>query len=58
MAIELIDVGNFIVMISTGAIVPTLLVVYKSRCKRCCFGCIEHDVMQPDANLDTTNDEP
>eukprot|EP01050_Picozoa_sp_SAG11_P068170 SAG11_NODE_49026_length_120_cov_67.285714_1_plen_28_part_01 len=28
MAIELIDVGNFIVMISTGAIIPTLLVVY------------------------------
>eukprot|EP01050_Picozoa_sp_SAG11_P043587 SAG11_NODE_20715_length_439_cov_2.435294_1_plen_23_part_10 len=23
MAIELIDVGNFIVMISTGAIIPT-----------------------------------
>eukprot|EP01050_Picozoa_sp_SAG11_P069092 SAG11_NODE_50191_length_114_cov_2538.133333_1_plen_37_part_11 len=34
-------------MVATGALIPTLLVVYKSRCKKCCFGCIERDVLNP-----------
>eukprot|EP01043_Picozoa_sp_COSAG02_P127141 COSAG02_NODE_64472_length_260_cov_0.950311_2_plen_53_part_01 len=44
---DLIEIGNFIIMVATGALIPTLLVVYKSRCKKCCFGCIERDVLNP-----------
>ena len=40
--------GQFIILLTSGAIVPLLLVLYKSRCKSICFGCIVRDVM--DAN--------
>ena len=45
---SLIEVGNFIIMVATGALIPTLLVVYKSRCKKCCWGCIEREVINTD----------
>lgn len=39
------DTGNFIIIIVSGAIIPLLLVLYKSRCKSICFGCIVRDVV-------------
>jgi len=40
--------GQFIILLTSGAIVPLLLVLYKSRCKSICFGCIVRDVMDAD----------
>jgi len=45
---DLSTIGQFIILITSGAIVPLLLVLYKSRCKRICFGCIERDIMDDD----------
>ena len=42
---DLSTIGQFIILITSGAIVPLLLVLYKSRCKRICFGCIERDII-------------
>ena len=42
---ELQDVGNFMILIVSGAIIPLLLVLYKSRCSSLCFGCIKREVL-------------
>jgi|TARA_R110000744_G_scaffold43845_3_gene98018 hypothetical protein len=44
---SLADVGNLIVVIA-GALGSLLLIVFKSRCKSICFGCIERDVARMD----------
>jgi len=48
MSEDLSNVGQFIILITSGAIIPFLLVLYKSRCKSICFGCITRDVMDTD----------
>ena len=45
---DLATIGQFIILVISGAIIPLLLVLYKSRCKRICFGCIERDVLNDD----------
>ena len=50
------DTGNFIIIIISGAIIPLLLVLYKSRCKSICFGCIVRDVV-PSQNTENNNEE-
>ena len=45
---ELLNVGNFVILLVSGAIIPLLLVLYKSRCKSICFGCIVRDVLDAD----------
>lgn len=40
---NLSELGIFIGVVS-GAIVSILLATQKSKCKKCCFGCIERDV--------------
>tara|TARA_R110002096_G_scaffold2155_6_gene11447 strand:- start:1355 stop:1564 length:210 start_codon:yes stop_codon:yes gene_type:complete len=42
---ELAEIGNLIVVIA-GALGSLLLIVFKSRCKSICFGCIERDIIQ------------
>ena len=42
---DLASVGQFIILITSGALIPVLLVLYKSRCKSICFGCIEREVI-------------
>ena len=61
---ELNDIGQFIILIISGGIIPLLLVLYKSRCKRICFGCIERDVLNAEddkkekENLNNDKNEP
>ena len=50
------DTGNFIIIIVSGAIIPLLLVLYKSRCKSICFGCIVRDVV-PSQKKEKNNEE-
>ena len=45
---ELLNVGNFVILLVSGAVIPLLLVLYKSRCKSICFGCIVRDVLDAD----------
>tara|TARA_R100000655_G_scaffold42393_3_gene78367 strand:+ start:2433 stop:2708 length:276 start_codon:yes stop_codon:yes gene_type:complete len=45
---ELFSIGNFLVLVVSGAIIPLLLVLYKSRCESICWGCIKRDVLPPD----------
>jgi|9_EtaG_2_1085328.scaffolds.fasta_scaffold05009_5 hypothetical protein len=45
---SLLDIGNFIILLVSGAIIPLLLVLYKSRCKSICWGCIQRDVLPPE----------
>ena len=40
---NLSELGIFVGVVS-GAIVSILLATQKSKCKKCCFGCIERDV--------------
>lgn len=40
---NLSELGIFLGVVS-GAIVSILLATQKSKCKKCCFGCIERDV--------------
>ena len=40
---SLMDIGNFMILIVSGAMIPILLVLYKSRCSSICFGCIKRD---------------
>ena len=49
---SLMDIGNFIILLVTGALIPLLLVVYKSRCSSICWGCIKREVMN-----DTDDDD-
>ena len=49
---ELSEIGNLIVVIA-GALGSLLLIVFKSRCKSICFGCIVRDVINSD-----NEDEP
>ena len=44
---ELSEIGNLVVVIS-GALGSLLLIVFKSRCKSICFGCITRDVINSD----------
>jgi len=44
----LLNIGNFVILLVSGAIIPLLLVLYKSRCKRICWGCIVRDVLDAD----------
>lgn len=44
---KLFSIGNFLVLVVSGAIIPLLLVLYKSRCKSICWGCITRDVLPP-----------
>jgi hypothetical protein len=45
---ELFTIGNFLVLVVSGALIPLLLVLYKSRCKSICWGCIQRDVLPPE----------
>jgi hypothetical protein len=49
---ELSEIGNLVVVIA-GALGSLLLIVFKSRCKSICFGCIVRDVINSD-----NEDEP
>tara|TARA_R110000772_G_scaffold267239_1_gene390790 strand:+ start:273 stop:473 length:201 start_codon:yes stop_codon:yes gene_type:complete len=49
---ELSEIGNLVVVIA-GALGSLLLIVFKSRCKSICFGCITRDVINSD-----NEDEP
>ena len=49
---ELSEIGNLVVVIA-GAFGSLLLIVFKSRCKSICFGCIVRDIMNSDGE-----DEP
>ena len=40
---NLSELGIFVGVVS-GAIVSILLATQKSKCKKCCWGCIERDV--------------
>ena len=53
---SLLDIGNFIILLVSGAIIPLLLVIYKSRCKSICWGCIVRDVL--DGDEDDKEKEP
>ena len=44
----LFNIGNFLVLVVSGALIPLLLVLYKSRCKSICWGCIQRDVLPPE----------
>ena len=44
---ELSEIGNLVVVIA-GATGSLLLIVFKSRCKSICFGCIVRDVLNSD----------
>ena len=56
---SLLNIGNFIILLVSGAIIPLLLVLYKSRCKRICWGCITRDVLDADPDEpDKKKDEP
>ena len=45
---DLFSVGNFLVLVVSGAVIPLLLVLYKSRCSSICWGCIKRDVLPPE----------
>jgi len=45
---DLFSIGNFLVLVVSGALIPLLLVLYKSRCKSICWGCIQRDVLPPE----------
>ena len=45
---ELSEIGNLVVVIA-GATGSLLLIVFKSRCKSICFGCIVRDVINSDS---------
>ncbi len=45
---DLFSIGNFLVLVVSGALIPLLLVLYKSRCQSICWGCIKRDVLPPD----------
>jgi len=45
---DLFSIGNFLVLVVSGAIIPLLLVLYKSRCQSICWGCIKRDVLPPE----------
>ena len=48
---ELSEVGNLVVVIS-GALGSLLLIVFQSRCKSICFGCITRDVLDKKPTTD------
>ena len=41
---DLNDIANFKILITTGALIPLFLVIYKSRCSSICWGCIKRKV--------------
>ena len=43
MAYELTQISNMVVVIA-GAVGSLLLIVFQSRCKRICWGCITRDL--------------
>jgi hypothetical protein len=43
MAYELTEISNMVVVIA-GAVGSLLLIVFQSRCKRICWGCITRDL--------------
>ncbi len=47
---DLNDIANFIILISTGAVIPLFLVIYKSRCTSICWGCIKRKVQGDDSD--------
>ncbi len=52
---DLNDIANFIILISTGALIPLFLVIYKSRCSSICWGCIKRKVVgEDDSDEETT----
>ena len=55
---SLLNIGNFIILLVSGAIIPLLLVLYKSRCKRICWGCITRDVFADPDEPDKKKEEP
>tara|TARA_R110000823_G_scaffold201426_1_gene332277 strand:- start:876 stop:1082 length:207 start_codon:yes stop_codon:yes gene_type:complete len=44
---ELSEIGNLVVVIA-GATGSLLLIVFKSRCKSICWGCVVRDVINSD----------
>jgi hypothetical protein len=51
---ELSEIGNLIVVIS-GALGSLLLIIFKSRCKSICFGCIKRDVLNDSDDENNNN---
>lgn len=52
---DLNDIANFIILITTGALIPLFLVIYKSRCSSICWGCIKRKVVGgEDSDEETT----
>lgn len=50
---NLFSIGNFLVLVVSGAVIPLLLVLYKSRCKSICWGCVQRDVLPPEEKKPT-----
>ena len=46
MVYDLTEISNMVVVIA-GAIGSLLLIVFQSRCKRICWGCITRDLEPP-----------
>mgnify|MGYP003628740462 CR=1 FL=1 len=51
MSYELAEIGNLVVVIS-GALGSLLLIVFKSRCKKVCWGCIVRDLQNTEDEED------
>ncbi len=51
---DLNDIANFIILITTGALIPLFLVIYKSRCSSICWGCIKRKVQGEDDSDEET----
>jgi hypothetical protein len=53
---NLFSIGNFLVLVVSGAVIPLLLVLYKSRCKSICWGCVQRDVLPPEEKKPTLSE--
>ncbi len=51
---DLNDIANFVILITTGALIPLFLVIYKSRCSSICWGCIKRKVQGEDDSDEET----
>ena len=51
MSYELTEIGNLVVVVA-GALGSLLLIVFKSRCKSICWGCVIREVIVHSDNED------
>jgi len=55
---DLNDIANFVILITTGALIPFFLVIYKSRCSSICWGCIQRKVIGDSEDEDVSTQQP